>query len=272
MTFSDLLEVGQDLCSFLPLIQPGPPSGNDLYLSPHVDDVCFSLGNYIAGRGAGLLLNIFTQSSCIPNRAVEEAGRIHELPAQARAVTITALRRKEDLYFAAKVGLHAVYCNLPEAPNRGHDPFDASCVDDDTAQYAAAIMDHIRTLFPMTPGRAPTLYCPMGIGGHLDHLVVRKTVLDNLIELRGLYDVVFYEDLHYASNAAKRRQGLLDFFARVAPKKPWRKALPVKDHQKKLELVGIYLSQIQYPPVKPLDFTPATRAPYNPMHEAVWLL
>src|SRR5450432_3069965 len=38
-------------------------SARDVYLSPHCDDIAFSLGCFAAARGAGRLVTVFTQSN-----------------------------------------------------------------------------------------------------------------------------------------------------------------------------------------------------------------
>jgi hypothetical protein len=269
---SELFRLGQDLWSFLPLPGLGAPSVHDLYLSPHLDDVCFSLGSYVASRGKGTLLNVFTHSNCIQHHDTIGTQRLDELPPEARSMLVTTIRREEDSHFIDKAGLQAAYCNFDEAPIRGHEPFDPACVREDTDRFSPAIMDHIKTLRLGTDERTTTLYCPLGIGGHVDHLIVRNTVLGNLTELRALYRVCFYEDLPYAANPAARQAGLHDFFERVRPAQPWRHALRVRNLRYKQELLEIYKSQFRWLPAVIGEFTPATRVPHNPVHEALWVL
>jgi hypothetical protein len=269
---SELFRLGQDLWSFLPLPSLGAPSEHDLYLSPHLDDVCFSLGSYVASRGKGTLLNIFTHSNCIRHHDTIGDQRLDELSPGARSMLVTTIRRDEDERFAVEVGLCTSYCNLDEAPVRGREPFDPACVHEDTNQFSAAIMDFIRTLRLDGGERNTVLYCPLGIGGHVDHLVVRNTVLKNLVELQALYKVCFYEDLPYAAHPADRQTGLRDFFERISPVKPWRHALRVRNLSYKRELLEIYKSQFRWLPAVIQEFSSATKVPRNPVHEALWVL
>lgn len=269
---SELFRLGQDLWSFLPLPSIGPPSDHDLYLSPHCDDICFSLGSYVASQGKGKLLSVFTRSNHVRNAELIETQKLYELPPEARIMSAMAIRRDEDERFAAEVGLTTSYGNLDEAPVRGREPFDAACVHEDTNQYSAAIMGQIKSLHLGVEPRSSVLYCPIGIGRHVDHLIVRDTVLENLSELRKLYRVCFYEDLPYAANHDLRRDGLHDFFERVSPLKPWRHAVRTRNVQYKLELAAIYISQFQWLPIVVQEFMPATKVPGNPIHEALWVL
>ena len=269
----DLSELARDLFSFLPLPGPGAPNAHDVYLSPHCDDVCFSLISHIMQRwSAGVLLTVFTRSNCINNGEQIVAGGFDELPLAERIARVSEVRRREDERFAAMAGLTRINCGLDEAPVRGREPFDASFAREDTRRFAATIMDKIRSMTVLPVGHSPGLYCPMGIGGHVDHLVVRNAVLENLVELRGLYAVNFYEDLPYASNPAARRAGLQDFFAQVSPWKPRRKAIRVAAHDHKTSKLEIYASQFSSPPSLRQAFTPATNVPFHPMHEALWLI
>lgn len=53
----------------------------------------------------------------------------------------------------------------------------------------------------------PWLFCPAGIGDHVDHVAVRTVIAGHLDALGHSYRVAFYEDLHYAADPEKRRLG-----------------------------------------------------------------
>jgi hypothetical protein len=253
-------------------VSPGAPSAHDLYLSPHYDDICYSLGNHVAWRGRGKMLVVFSRSDYIFNARHIEAAGFNGLDQEAKIAHATAVRRGEDQRFAAEVGLTVTYCGFDEAPVRGNESNDARFARQDTPHFAAAIMERIRALAGRNNGSRPSLYCPLGIGGHVDHLVVRDTVLANLAELLELYTPHFYEDLPYASNHAQRRAGLRDFIGRLGSARPRRLMLPIDDFVHKTALVEIYSSQIYWPRPAIVLFTPQTGAEVCPPHEALWVL
>lgn len=185
--------------------QPAPDdaSSADLYLAPHFDDICFSLGAYVRRRRRGILLTLFSIS-----RYVARPDEL-QIKASERTAAISALRLAEDLAFARQVGLRQLTAGLDEAPVRGREPFDT-----DKAAADAILLDRqvIDAIFAAAPERAagprPWLYCPMGIGGHVDHVAVLTIVLKHYEALRASYRIAFYEDLHYASAWTLRVAGL----------------------------------------------------------------
>lgn len=271
-TTDDLLDLERDSRSLLPLLTVHPASSHDVYLSPHYDDICFSLGSHVLERGKGVLLGVFSRSKYLGNSLRIRATGLDGLSPELQIDRVSAIRRAEDFQFAAEVGLRPFYCGLDEAPVRGRHPFAAEFAVEDTRQFSPVLMGWLRTFASGVSDDRPALYCPLAIGAHLDHLVVRNTVLDHLSELRDIYTLYFYEDLHYASNCTARQAGLRDIFARLCPLTPRRLALPVSDFRRKVRLLEIYSSQFPALPPNPLEFTPWTGIPSYPAHEALWML
>ena len=177
------------------------PDTSDIYLSPHYDDIAFSLGTWVSEHPSGTLINIFTRSAYV-------AGRdLRTLPAD-EVQRISALRRNEDAAFAERHQLTRIELGAEEPSLRGRwwkdDPAGAN---DDCGQIDAPLKSLLARL---TAGRGPTrLFCPAGIGGHVNHLATRTVVLA-LIETLQQTNVYLYEDLPYASNRFVRRRGLTD--------------------------------------------------------------
>src|SRR5205085_3882562 len=86
----------------------------DVYISPHSDDICFSLGVLAHTRCSGILLTVCSVSSY-----VAQPGTLRMSPAQ-----VTRIRTAEDLEFAAACGLRAHFMNAEDALLLGHHPFD----------------------------------------------------------------------------------------------------------------------------------------------------
>jgi LmbE family N-acetylglucosaminyl deacetylase len=240
-------------------------SQHDLYLSPHFDDVCFSLGGFAARRRQGILLTFFSNSIHVATHT-DDTGRAMS----NRLAVVSALRREEDLAFARKVGLHQVIAGLDEATFRGRGSWDTEKSADDAVLLNQRVVTAIMTAVQSRPiGPRPWLFCPMGIGGHVDHVTILRIVLKNYDALQTVYRIGFYEDLHYASNWRVRRAGLARFRGLVAGYRPKRSMHLIGDVQHKLALINLYRSQFVQPPASMERFTPRLFFP-SPAHEAIW--
>lgn len=236
----------------------------DVWLSPHSDDVCFSLGLLAYLRRTGTLLTVFPVSGFTASGGA---------PAPTGTERVTRTRLAEDQDFAHTCRLVPRYLKFPAARERRHDPFNAEAVRDVTAMIEPALA---QALMGPTLGRLADrrrrLFCPIGIGGHVDHLAVVEAVLGLRPVLEPFYRLAFYEDLHYASNPDKRRLGLQWFSGRPALDGLHRLAWPMDASQQaqKLRLVRLYRSQMT-PQLARIDaYHPAAAEPAAP-HEAIWL-
>lgn len=235
-----------------------------LYLSPHHDDVCFSLGHGASLNG-GVLVNIFTRSAWVASP--------RDLPAErdARIAAISALRAGEDARFAASVGLERHDLGLAEPPLVGRDPFDVRELKQEVDLLSGSLAPLVlRLLDAGGEGARPVLHCPMGIGGHRNHLSTLMAVRRLWPQLAGRCELRCYEDLHYASAAAARERGLA-FFASLFDgwaRTPLVTVLSPEEAARKLERIGYYASQHPRPPDM-RQFTPASGLAAGP-HEIEW--
>jgi hypothetical protein len=239
-------------------------STHDLYLAPHCDDICFSLGAFALKRRKGVLLTLFSKSGYVARpQTIAALG-------DERIAVISSLRQREDLAFAEQAGLRPCFGGLDEALLRGHDPFETAKAQDDARQLDGAVIAAIFAAAAEQPkDRQPWLFCPMAIGGHIDHMVVLKVVLRHYNALRARWRIAFYEDLHYASAWQARATGLARFRHLAVELKPQRSLWPIGAAADKLALVALYPSQFVEPPASIKPFTPAQRIP-APAHEALW--
>jgi LmbE family N-acetylglucosaminyl deacetylase len=252
------------------LFDPGPrfPAGDtvspfDVFISPHFDDVCFSLGALVAARGAGILLTVCSQSKHIE----ADTGTP---PDPARWVRhVSALRRGEDATFAQLCGLRQECLDLPEASLRGRMPFDTSKAAEDWPMFEQATLGALTSFRQggATNGR-PWLFCPIGIGGHIDHVAVRTVVLHHWRDIAKHYRIGLYEDLHYASRRWPRLRGLASLQAAAPPVALTRYTIAAKAAEK-LALLRLYASQFDGLPDSLDRFTPA-HARVSAPHEAIW--
>lgn len=152
-----------------------------LALSPHLDDAVFSAGATLfraARRGWRVVVaTIFTGNVAQPTGFALACQLDKGLAAD---VDYMALRRAEDEEACACLGAQALHVPLLEAPHRGYNSAPALFADiipGDGARtdVPAAIADLLADLRP------DILLAPLGIGGHVDHLIVRDAVaaLDN---------------------------------------------------------------------------------------------
>lgn len=237
----------------------------DIYLSPHHDDVCFSLGHRAALTG-GELVNLFTRSRYV------EAGIALPKGEEERITAVTALRQREDEAFAKVARLRRHDLGLSEPPVLGISPFDHQYLRTHVEELSSRLIPLIMSLIEGqgTKSRA-RLYCPMGIGGHRDHVGTLVSVRRNLDQLAEHCDVLLYEDLPYASSAGARDQGLSQARSvyRGFEISPVMCALAPHAAAQKLALVQLYSSQLAQPP-DPGQFTPASGL--SQPHEIVWEL
>jgi len=234
----------------------------DVYLQPHSDDICFSLGAFAYQRHCGILLTVFSISAYVPLR-----------PGATRpaAEWVTKTRIAEDTAFAEACGLNTRRLELEEPSLLGHHSRDLSWVNKNLKRIKLPLLDILLAapLDKPSHGR-PWLFCPIGIGGHVDHVATRMLVNQNYDQLSLRYRIGFYEDLHYASSATARSVGITNLFQGMRGRQLHRYVFPLGEYvSKKLALIQLYKSQFLAMPRSIEQFTPAVAAPNMP-HEAIW--
>jgi LmbE family N-acetylglucosaminyl deacetylase len=234
-----------------------PLSMRNVYLSPHFDDVAFSLGAWVAKNPGGTLVDIFTRSTYLAVTPLDEALRSVE--------RVSARRDAEDEEFAARWGLERLLLGAEEPSLRGRKSRDPEGLEDDIAQIRAKLVDALAT---STAGGC-TIFCPSGIGRHVNHLATRSVVLDWFGNGRSGVILCFYEDLPYAARWSDRRRGIKDLRAAAAHRplrRKWWEATTTK-----VEQLRLYPSQHGRLPDDLRRFSPAAVWPIK-AHEAVWEL
>jgi hypothetical protein len=262
-------------------------AASSVFLSPHRDDVCFSLGACLSGLRGGTLLNIFTKSRFIARFDWAPADlvaklRASEFEAENRGASrrgaappewidwVSEIRAGEDRAFAKTLGLRVLDLEFSEAPLRAQHPFEGEVVPEDSAQVNAVLMKAL-TKMTRSSGTRAWLMCPAGIGKHVDHLLVRDLILRQFRELREAFRIGFYEDLHYASQSDERVDGLAQFLDATSGLGLMRIELPFSHRpSQKLDLIRIYGSQLRLEEDRISRFSPATLLPSG-LHEALWV-
>lgn len=160
-----------------------------IYLSPHMDDVALSCGGLIweqtsSGKPMPGALRVAIWTICAGDPPGSEyspfAASLHarwETGPQAVAV-----RRQEDLRSCGRLGAIPRHFPVPDAIYR-RSPLDGSPLyDSPEALFGeisplenGLIADLRQELAKAVPPEAE-LVCPLGIGGHVDHRLVRRAV------------------------------------------------------------------------------------------------
>ena len=113
----------------------GGASG-DVYLQPHFDDICFSLGALVHERHTGVLLTIFSDCSYVASRP-----GVATPPPEI----VTATRKAEDETFAAAcTRLRRNLWGVPEASRRGHGSRDLSHIEENVTRIGAQLLEILR--------------------------------------------------------------------------------------------------------------------------------
>jgi LmbE family N-acetylglucosaminyl deacetylase len=234
----------------------------DVYLQPHSDDICFSLGALAAMRKQGVLLTVCPIAGYVPVRP-------GETPPPAELVT--KMRVEEDRAFCDTCGLEPRFLEIPCGSYLGYRPFGLERVEENARRIGPHMLEALLTqTFDANHRTRHWLFCPAGVGGHVDHVAIRMVIAERSDELSEKYRVALYEDLHYASNPTARRAGVKRLLEAAFGKRLRRRPIPLCGRAaEKLSLIQLYRSQFLEQPVSLAEFLPATRIPSSP-HEAIW--
>ncbi len=219
-----------------------------IVLSPHLDDAALSCGGRIAravdaGRRV-VVATLFTQDEPLepPSKLAADLRRWWSLPAGK----VMKSRREEDLEACRRLGAEALHLDLPEAPYRTgargailypdlKTLYGELALDD--LPWRARIADTISG-FVREHGDDLEILGPLGVGHHVDHLLVR----DALLLARP--EAALYEEFPYTewSWFAVRRA-----FAPLGGAAPWSSdSLPLDAGQleRRRQAILAYTSQL----------------------------
>lgn len=167
-----------------------------LILSPHPDDVAYSLGGTVRQFSHSFectILTVFNQSCYAPSYA-----------GLSSTSEVTRVRDDEDLRYARWVNARRVALDFADASVLGHTA---------ESELRASFLDErfeavCRALDAAGAAHSPdVVFAPLALGGHVDHRIVFEA-LRRSTSLRAAR-VFYYEDLPYAwslSPAALRAQ------------------------------------------------------------------
>ncbi|WP_428559782.1 MAG: PIG-L deacetylase family protein [Solidesulfovibrio sp. DCME] len=165
------------------------PCGPHCIVSPHPDDAALSMGGILMllalspAMPRRVLLTPFTRSIYAPG-----------IPAESRTQEIVSVvRLQEDAAFASAV--HAAYfpLDMPDASLRGYNDNTELGEVMDTDRSPGQLVSCLRAVIP---SRLGVVWCPLAIGGHVDHILARNGVLSTV---SADVVIIYYEDLPYAA-------------------------------------------------------------------------
>jgi len=169
-----------------------------IYLSPHLDDAVFSCGALIyqqTRQGSPVEIWSICAADAPPGELPPFARSLHaRWNAGERPV---AARRQEDLLACELVGASLLHFSVPDCIyRRAADGAPLVASEQDLFQplppselaLAHSLAEEISRRLP----DAGALICPLGLGGHIDHRLVRRAA-----ELTGR-PLLFYADFPYA--------------------------------------------------------------------------
>ncbi len=182
-----------------------------IYLSPHLDDAVFSAGGLIYDQvQAGLSVEVWTfMCSYVPEEDVSPfAQLIHTQWGFLSAEETVRLRRQEDKNAAAILGADTVHLDFPDCIYRRG-------VNGEWLYSGVAVPPHSEDAW-IPPQIAQTisahlkpddvLVCPLSLGSHVDHVLVRQGV--ELVGRPLLYDLDVPYVLYHPEELGQKSAGM----------------------------------------------------------------
>ena len=190
------------------------PAGDLVILSPHLDDAVLSLGALIAREvGAGRRVEVV---SCFTS-----GPPIDTIAPERRVFGDYSMRRAEDERAMVVLGaryrwldLHERIWRDPPLP-RTSSVFPTHVFRTPERMADFAELESIRTAIRELLGTGATVYAPLAIGHHVDHVEVALAALREVLGSGAFERMHFYED-PYALGRACRKQHF------VAKRRMWR--------------------------------------------------
>lgn len=210
----------------------------NIYLSPHFDDACFSIGGIIQASQKGYLINIYTKSDHVENIFIAQQLKSHHK-------AISTLRKQEDMAFVNSCKLTAINLNFKEPKLLGINPFDLNNINNDVAFLNKHLIKVVLDIIQSRKSQIYQIFCPIGIGGHRNHVSTTLSILKNINFIREKAKVYFYEDLPYANNPSLRYQGLRRLLKMSNQKEFFNTKIhfTTEQYEEKRNLIKFYKSQ-----------------------------
>jgi len=167
-----------------------------IYISPHLDDAVLSAGGYIYKQTqAGVSVEIWTIVCGYPSpgELTPFAQYLHQQWDTGTAEETVAFRREEDRKAARIVGAKSVHFDVPDCIYRrspdGEPLYQGIYVPPHEAE--AELVNQITDTIAPRLETDDQIICQLGVGGHVDHVLVRQAVEQLKRPLRYTADVPY---------------------------------------------------------------------------------
>lgn len=190
------------------------PFLTELFVSPHPDDICYSCygkvhngENKPSSSTSRMIVTIFSKSRCCNGHLGEELKQNLD--------NISQIRTNEDEAFAMSVGCQLIQLGLSDSSARDEFSRKEELAIQSKSEQAKAVKSHptyqkvekaLNDLLRWAVKCKATIYMPVGIGCHIDHLMTRvatESILEQIrtesISRRLSVIVNYFEDLPYAT-------------------------------------------------------------------------
>ena len=152
-----------------------------IYISPHLDDAVLSAGGFIYEQTqAGNPVEIWTIVCGFPppGELTPFAQVMHYQWGTGTAEETVKLRRAEDVEAAGIVGAKTVHFDVPDCIYRRGPDGEPLYLDIFVQPHAAEshLPDQIAQTIAASLQPDDQIICQLGIGGHVDHILVRQAV------------------------------------------------------------------------------------------------
>lgn len=149
-------------------------------LAPHSDDFCFSLCGNMLLHPSFRIINIFSKDDDFT------------LSSNLKSNDKIKYRKEEDLLISKLLDSEILFLDYPSEFLRGYINWNDSPNPTLDKPYITKLKKIILSL-------NEEIYCPLGVGNHVDHILVRDVVIQLMLDNKlNKKKVKFYEDLPYS--------------------------------------------------------------------------
>ena len=171
-----------------------------IYISPHFDDVVLSCGGLIfdqAQQGTPVEIWTICAGDAPPGPLSLFAHQTHVDWGTGTAEETVALRREEDAAAAAIVGAETCHFSIPDCIYRRSpegNPLYIESVFASLDPSEAGLNREIAAALDEELSRDDVVVCPLAVGSHMDHILVRSAV--EILQ----HPIRYYADMPYLLN------------------------------------------------------------------------
>ncbi len=224
-----------------------------VFVSPHLDDAALSAGgliSWLSGKTKVSLVTIFTEASR-GSRTLSAVSYLEQC-GYADQDKLFSERRREDMRACRTLGIESAHLGFSDAlwrkkksPGRWgailgglfpelvhvYPTYRWHAISGKIAPDDGELVKNLENRLKLAIGGKQIVFCPLGVGRHVDHLITRD------ICAKIFSDVIFWSDFPY--NMDKKTDN--DFIGKMALESfVWQRFSP-----KKKELIGQYRTQVK---------------------------